>query len=221
MAETAAKQAKSPSETETIPVKRAPRRAAVPAILERDLFEDFFDDLGRGLFRWPSLFRRRALPAFPEMPRVASVDVYETDDEVVVEAEMPGIAKDDIEVTVNGSTITLKGEKKQEREVKKEDYYRSERSFGMVSRTIELPAEVKSDQATNEDDRRRPEDPSAEDRRGEVQVREAQGPVAVHRGRRGAAAWRRSTSMEGSTREAERSSASPRRSRPSSDVRFT
>jgi HSP20 family protein len=147
MADTAAKQAKKPSETEVVPVKRGSRRA-VPALVEPDFFDDFFEDLGRGFFRLPSLFRRRAFPALAEMPRVASVDVYQTDDEVIVEAEMPGVSKDDIEVTVDGSTLTLKGEKKQEREVKEENYYRSERSFGMVSRTIELPADVKSEQAT-------------------------------------------------------------------------
>ena len=145
MSQTAAKEAKST--TETVPVKAAPHRSSVPAIVEHDLFEDF-DDFARRLFRWPSLFRRHALPAFAEMSRLAKVDVYETDDEVVVEAEMPGISKDGIEVTVNGSMLTLRGEKKQEREVKEENYYRSERSFGMISRTLELPAEVKSDHAS-------------------------------------------------------------------------
>jgi HSP20 family protein len=146
MAESATKEAKAQSETAPVPV----RRASTPATIERDLFEDFFEGLGRGLFHLPRTFRQRAWPALSELhlPRLASVDVYETKDEVVVKAELAGIAKQDVDVTVNGSTITIKGEKKEEREVKEEDYHRSERSFGMVSRTVELPAEVKSDQAS-------------------------------------------------------------------------
>jgi HSP20 family protein len=146
MAEAATKEAKAKSESAPVPV----RRSSTPAAVERDLFEDFFDDVGRGLFHLPRIFRRRAWPALSDihLPRLASVDVYETKDEVVVKAELAGIAKDDIDVTVNGSTITIKGEKKEEREVKEEDYHRSERSFGMVSRTVELPAEVRSDKAS-------------------------------------------------------------------------
>lgn len=146
MAETAAKQAKS--EEKTVPVRTAARKPQVPEILERDLLEDLFDDLGRGFFRFPRMLRRRASSLLHELPRLSSVDVYDTGDEVVVEAELPGIAKNDIEVTVSGTTLTLKGEKKQESEVKEDDYTRSERSFGMVSRTVELPAEVRTDRAT-------------------------------------------------------------------------
>jgi HSP20 family protein len=146
MAEAATKEAKARSESASVPV----RRSSAPATIERDLFEDFFEDFGRGLFHLPRILRRRPWPAVSELhlPRLASVDVYDTKDEVVVKAELAGIAKDDIDVTVNGSTITIKGEKKEEREVKEEDYHRSERSFGMVSRTVELPAEVRSDQAS-------------------------------------------------------------------------
>lgn len=145
MAEAGTKEAKVPSsEAASVPVRRNTR-----ALAERDFFDDFFEDLGRGLFHWPALFRRRGWPALPEraLPRLASVDVYETGEEVVVKAELAGVAKDDIEIVLNGTTLTIKGEKKEEREVKEEDYHRMERSFGIVSRTIELPAEVKSDRA--------------------------------------------------------------------------
>jgi HSP20 family protein len=75
-----------------------------------------------------------------------AVDMYEEKDELVVKAEMPGLAKEDLDVTVTGNTLTIKGEKKKEEEVKEKDYYRCERSYGSFSRSIELPAEVKTDQ---------------------------------------------------------------------------
>jgi HSP20 family protein len=117
---------------------------------ERDV-ERFFDDLlhddRHGLLRLPALFRRR-FPAFDEMSRLAKVDVYQTDDEVVVKAEMPGLAKENIEISVSDSTLTIKGEKKREEKVEDDDYVRTERSFGMISRSIELPCEVAADRVT-------------------------------------------------------------------------
>lgn len=147
MAEAATKQVKAGSEA--VPARR-PYRMSLPALIERDLesfFEDLFEDDRRSLFRLPSLLRRR-WPALAELTRLSSVDVYETDDEVVVKAEMPGIAKEDIDISLADSTLTIKGEKKREEKVEEESYTRSERSFGMISRTIELPAEVKPDQVT-------------------------------------------------------------------------
>ncbi|MEW5763272.1 MAG: Hsp20/alpha crystallin family protein [Bacillota bacterium] len=76
------------------------------------------------------------------------VDVYQTEDEVVASAELPGIAsKDDIEVVVTPDSLSIKGEVKRAREVKEEDYYHSERFYGSFSRTLPLPVEVKPDQA--------------------------------------------------------------------------
>lgn len=148
MAETAAVKAKAPESSESVPVRReVSRRPAWPllrdAALDR-LFDDLFTDFDRG-FRWPSLFRRR--PALVDVPQLASMDVYETPEEVVVKAEMPGISKDEIEVTATGSTLTVKGAKKREEEVKEEDYYRCERSFGSIARTVELPGEVRAEKA--------------------------------------------------------------------------
>ncbi len=74
------------------------------------------------------------------------VDVYEEKDDVVAKAELPGLAKDDVEVQIAGSTLTLKGEKKKREEVKAENYHYCERSHGSFVRNIELPCEVKSDQ---------------------------------------------------------------------------
>lgn len=135
-----------------VPVKRLVPEAArgtlaAPHMLawEHEL-DHWFDDFRRRL-RVPSLWSsERWWPAEVEM-QVPAVDVYEKDDEVVVKAEIPGLSKDQIEVNLTDSTLTVKGEKKKEEEVKEHDYYRSERSFGSFSRTIMLPAEVRADGA--------------------------------------------------------------------------
>lgn len=74
-----------------------------------------------------------------------AVDLYEEKDDLVLKAEIPGLNKDEIDVTVSGSTLTIKGEKKKEEEIKEKDYYRCERSFGAFSRVIELPVDIKTD----------------------------------------------------------------------------
>jgi HSP20 family protein len=74
------------------------------------------------------------------------VDVFEEKDEIVVKAELPGIEKDNIEVNLTDHTLTIKGEKKKEEEVKEENYYRAERSYGSFLRTLDLPRDVRADQ---------------------------------------------------------------------------
>jgi HSP20 family protein len=71
-----------------------------------------------------------------------AVDVFEKDDNFVVKAELPGMKEDDINVSVRGDTLTIQGEKKTESEVKEENYYRSERSYGSFVRSIPLPSTV-------------------------------------------------------------------------------
>ena len=73
------------------------------------------------------------------------MDVYEDKDNVVVKAELPGMDKNEIEVNLSGSVLTLKGEKKKEQEVEEKDYYRSERSYGAFLRTVDLPKDVQAD----------------------------------------------------------------------------
>jgi HSP20 family protein len=73
------------------------------------------------------------------------VDVYEEKDEVVVKAELPGLDKKDIEVNISDSELTLKGQKKKEEEIEKENYYRRERSYGAFLRSVELPTDVQAD----------------------------------------------------------------------------
>ena len=77
--------------------------------------------------------------------RAPAVDVFEEKDDIVVKAEIPGMDKDNIEVNLTDHTLTIKGEKKKEEEVKEENYYRSERSYGSFFRTLELPKDVHGD----------------------------------------------------------------------------
>src|SRR5690606_31582378 len=70
------------------------------------------------------------------------LDVEDKDDKMVLSAEIPGMTDKDVQVEVNKDCLTIKGEKKSEREEKSKDRYFSERSFGSFERTIRLPGEI-------------------------------------------------------------------------------
>ena len=70
------------------------------------------------------------------------VDVVDTGDGIKIVAELPGMDDKDIEVSLTGDALTIKGEKKEEKEEKGKDYYRSERSFGSFTRTVPIPEGV-------------------------------------------------------------------------------
>ena len=101
------------------------------------LFDDFAGD-----YPWPSTNGRGAL-----MP---SIDVSETDKDMTIEAELPGVDEKNIDVTLTDNLLTIRGEKKQEEEEKKKDYHLTERSYGSFSRSMTLPfdadpAKIKAD----------------------------------------------------------------------------
>jgi HSP20 family protein len=76
-----------------------------------------------------------------------AVDVYETDQDVVIKTSLPGVKPEDIDISVVGDTVTIKGEAKEESEVKEESYVRRERRFGSFCRTVPLPNQVVADKA--------------------------------------------------------------------------
>jgi len=78
------------------------------------------------------------------------VDVYQTEENVIVKAEIPGVSKEDLDLYIDENTIRIEGQTKREKDLKDEHAYRTERYYGSFSRTIPLPAEVKSDQAKAE-----------------------------------------------------------------------
>ena len=75
-----------------------------------------------------------------------SVDVVETDDQIKVSAELPGLDDKDIEVSLDRGVLTISGEKSEEHEEERENYYRTERTYGSFRRAIPLPTEVNQDE---------------------------------------------------------------------------
>lgn len=109
------------------------RQAAEPMTLRQAidrLFEDSFvgrwDGDGLG---WPQ------------------IDVRQTDDDVVLTASLPGVKPDDVQVTITGQTINLRGSMKQEQDVDESQYLYQERRYGSFNRSIQLPVRVQGDQA--------------------------------------------------------------------------
>lgn len=96
------------------------------------LWDDYFGSGRRGL-----------QPLQPEF--APAVDIKESAEAVVVKAEIPGIEAQDINISVTGDVLTIKGEKKSEREEKEENYHLVERSYGSFSRSMALPAAVDLD----------------------------------------------------------------------------
>ncbi len=76
-----------------------------------------------------------------------AVDVYETKEDVVVKAALPGIKPEQVDITITGNTLSIRGESNEQNEVKEKDYVRKERRYGSFSRTVTLPDGLKSDKA--------------------------------------------------------------------------
>ena len=73
------------------------------------------------------------------------VDLYEKDDSFMIKAELPGVDKNDIKIDLKDRLLTLSGERTYDNEVKEENYYRRERTYGKFQRAFTLPADVDSD----------------------------------------------------------------------------
>lgn len=74
-----------------------------------------------------------------------AVDIYETEDSIVLKAELPGVKREDVSVEIKDNLLVLKGEKKFERDVKEENYHRMERAYGAFQRSFTLPNIVDKD----------------------------------------------------------------------------
>jgi len=86
---------------------------------------------------WPDQLGRGELP----------VDMYQTANDVVVKASLPGVKPEEVDISISGDTLTIKGKHEEEREVKQQDYFRKERYYGAFSRSLILPVQVNSDKA--------------------------------------------------------------------------
>ncbi|RKY60288.1 MAG: Hsp20/alpha crystallin family protein [Candidatus Latescibacterota bacterium] len=111
-------------------VRWRPSEEWFPALSDiRREIDRIFDEFWRGIGPAPTVWTPK-------------VDVAETDDAVVVTAELPGMEKDDIKVSIENNVLTISGEKKQEKEEKDRTYHWSERVYGRFSRSFTLPARV-------------------------------------------------------------------------------
>jgi HSP20 family protein len=142
----AGKGAEIPVETPEAEGSRATGALAPLADIEK-LFDDFLErQWGRRPFQWtwPSL---RGMPSLFEQ-RVPSVDIVEREKEVVVRAEVPGIDKDDLDVSITDRTLTIKGETRHEEKTEQDDFYRHEIRSGTFSRSVLLPADIDAGKAS-------------------------------------------------------------------------
>lgn len=115
--------------------------------------DSYFEEMERNferLWRHPFSFMAPSmlLQDFTRLKDLSpSVDIYEEKGEMVVKADLPGITKDDLNVSITENTLTITGEKKKEEKVEKKDYHRLERSYGSFSRCFRLPDNVSADKA--------------------------------------------------------------------------
>ena len=143
------------AEATKLPVKTAGKEPA-PSLKPWRPFENLrreidrlFDDFDGGVWRAP--LARSMFDIQPFWQRQASfaalpaVDVAETDKAYEITAELPGLDEKNVEVKVAGGVLTIKGEKQEEKEEKKKDYYLSERSYGSFQRSFQVPDGVDAD----------------------------------------------------------------------------
>ena len=76
-----------------------------------------------------------------------ALDMYETDNDVIITTAMPGVKPEDVEISITGDILTIKGEMKQEMKDEKSSYLRQERRYGAFARTVQIPVSVQSDKA--------------------------------------------------------------------------
>ncbi|MDR4506979.1 MAG: Hsp20/alpha crystallin family protein [Candidatus Brocadiaceae bacterium] len=105
------------------------------------------DEVNRTFERF---WRDGSLPEFGKGTLMAPVNVSETSDKIIVEAEVPGIDPKEIDISIQGENLVIKGEKKEEKEEKGKNFHRVESSYGSVFRSIALPASVDMDKITAE-----------------------------------------------------------------------
>lgn len=127
--------------------RQAPPAHALSPFEEMDrMFDSLF---GRA---WPRSLMQPLMPSWPEMPamhmRMPKVDVIDKDDVVLVRAEVSGVQKEDLEISLGDNTVTIRGCTRYEEKEEKGDYYRSEISRGEFSRTVALPCAVDSNKST-------------------------------------------------------------------------
>jgi HSP20 family protein len=116
------------------------------AVVKWDPFRDLvsIQDRMNRLFE-QTLSRSRGEEGVTATTWTPAVDIYETADTIVMKAELPGVAREDIQIQIDGNTLTLKGERRFARDVQEESYLRIERAYGSFHRSFALPATVQQE----------------------------------------------------------------------------
>jgi len=136
---------KTPTKSEE--TAKTPARHPFEAL--RQQVDTLFDEFGRDF--WSAPFRRSVFDIEPFWRRsitgvaVPAVDIAEKGNAFEVKAELPGLDEKDVEVKLSEGTLTIKGEKQEEKEEKKQDYYLHERRFGAFERSFRVPETVDAD----------------------------------------------------------------------------
>lgn len=151
----------------------SPPATTHPILDLRRQIDRVFDSFFGG---FPFTLRGFEVPGFPAS--VPAMDVVENEDAFEVRADLPGIDEKDVELSIAEGVLTLKGEKKAEREEKKENYHLSERSYGSFSRSIRLPESADESSVTAKFDKgvltvRVPKSKEAKERTRKIEIRSA------------------------------------------------
>jgi HSP20 family protein len=125
-------------------VEKAGQAGPPIPLIEEKWYEDLFKrpiPLFNHPLGWPVL-------KFSEMEEISfTADIFEDGNEVVVKAGMPGVKKEDVDVSLSDDMITIRGERKKEEKVEKKDYFRVEGAYGSFTRSFRLPTDVLADKA--------------------------------------------------------------------------
>jgi HSP20 family protein len=124
-------------------VRWEPFRGPMTLRQARDMLERLFDE---GSSRWPAPF-----PGW--MEGNLALDVYETDEAVVIKTSLPGVDPEEIDIAVTGDTLTITAETKEDEEIERDNYIRRERRYGTCCRSVTLPGGLEPDKAEAQYDR--------------------------------------------------------------------
>jgi len=124
-----------------------PNGKTTPVTTKPGIFGDLRDEMDR---LWETALANpwRPFRTYSKEPVFPAIDVFEKDGQLRIQAELPGLAEKDVEITVEGNVLAITGEKTDETEVNEKDFQRRERSYARFARRIALPAGAQKDQIT-------------------------------------------------------------------------
>ena len=133
------------AKTEDNPIRTSQNQlmSTNPLLQLHSEMDRLFDNAFRN---FPSMLgRSRDWPELTSVMLAPSIDIKDTDDQYLINIEIPGVAKEDVDIRVDGNTLTISGEKKQEKKEEKEHYHCIERRYGSFERTLTLPQDANVD----------------------------------------------------------------------------